>query len=130
MKAKTLILFGFLSVLLFSCQPYDDGPKISLRSADAKFQQVWLLNSIEYSSGSVVTPSTSIKYEFKEDGNLIITTDGDEFDATWQIKDKTNLTITYSETSSEEYKILRLSKTDLWIELSSGLFTNKFISVD
>jgi hypothetical protein len=121
-----VISIGFL--FLSSCQPYEDGPKISFKSADARFQKTWVLNKIVNSDGTEITPSVSSYYEFKEGGDLTITTGGDVSEASWEITDKTKLKLTYSVIGYDEFEIKRLSSKDLWLEEKAGLYVNKFIS--
>lgn len=124
-------IYGFLATVLLvfnSCQPYEDGPKISLRSVDGRLHQTWILKNIVNSDGSEVSPSVDKSYEFKDNGQVIISTDGLDEVYSYELNDKTDLKITYSQTSFDELKIKRLSKTDLWLEDSSGLYENRFIS--
>ncbi|MBN2682345.1 MAG: hypothetical protein JXR58_07540 [Bacteroidales bacterium] len=127
MKNISIILL-LTGIIISSCQPYEDGPKISLKSADSRFQQTWVLSKIVNSDGTEITPTTSSYYEFKENGILIITTGGDVFEANWEITDKTKLKLSYSEIGFDEFEIKRLSSKDLWLEEKAGLYVNKFIS--
>lgn len=128
MKNFIQIIFFAGILILSSCQPYEDGPKLSLKSADARFQKTWVLSKIVNSDGTEITPTISSYYEFKEGGELVITTSGDVSEATWEITDKTKLKLTYSEIGFDEFEIKRLSSKDLWLEEKAGLYVNKFIS--
>ena len=113
-----------------SCGKYEDGPKISLLPKSARLIGAWKIDEM-YKDGvsQTVTADQKDDYiEFKKGGVLSVTIVSSgmttTFSGTWSFTaNKANLKIVYSGsvfgipfTSDEEYTILRLTSSELWVE--------------
>lgn len=132
-----LVMIAFVAV---SCGKYEEGPKFSLASKNARLINTWKIDEI-YKNGATQTVTADEKddyYEVKKDGVLSFTyiTSGltSTFTGTWEFTaDKANLRLTYSGsilgiplTSDEEYTILRLTSDELWLEQVEGSNTFEY----
>lgn len=75
---KNLLLISFGVFLLASCQPYDDGPSVSLRGKEARFKGLWELSSIKVNeidyTGQYLYNSMFVRFYIKKiDKDFIMT---------------------------------------------------------
>ena len=136
MKSMTKILMAIvaLSFVVASCGKYEEGPKISLASKEARVINVWALDA-EFENGVEQTLTAEDKddyIEFMKDGKAVIswvyggtTTD---IDATWELSDDKEQLIMYmtyemggtTYTDTTESTILKLKSNEMWLEQVDG----------
>ncbi|MGD9492104.1 MAG: lipocalin family protein [Bacteroidales bacterium] len=132
-----LVMIAFVAV---SCGKYEEGPKISLASKNARLINTWKINEI-YKNGTTqtVTADQQDDYiEVKKDGLMSVTYISSGYTTTyagtWEFTaDKANLRLKYVGsllgipfTSDEEYTILRLTSDELWLEQIEGSNTFEY----
>lgn len=133
---QSFILLSFY-LIINSCSPYEEGPKISLRSKQARITGTWHAESYTRSGedvlkivyGSLVT-TTDFEFVVKDNGDytqkyVITTSSGsssysvtNEFKGNWQFNaDKTQLLLqAEGETESIAWDILQLKNSTLHIK--------------
>lgn len=131
------VLFSFLAV---SCGKYEEGPKISLASKNARLINTWKIDEV-FKNGAAQTVTADEKddyYEVKKDGVLSVTFVSSGYTmtyaGTWEFTaDNANLRLAYTGsllgipfTSDEEYTILRLTSDELWLEQVEGSNTFEY----
>lgn len=132
MKIKNILLGGALLSLfvLPSCNKYEEGPGVSLRSKTERVSNTWMIDQA-FRNGEEVTDEYD---EF----TLRTTKDGDaelaaiysagsfsfeyETDGTWSFKDnKETLELDFeNDDADNSYQILRLAEDELWIRENGG----------
>ncbi|MCF6242132.1 MAG: hypothetical protein L3J74_12400 [Bacteroidales bacterium] len=125
-KQKNIQYIVFLiSILLFSCSKFEDGPKISLLSKNKRISRIW---KVEYS----INLSTNIEHsadfdgwtlEFSKDGtynqNIIYGETQNLINGNWEFIGDNQIRLNFNSASGEQiafYTILRLSKKELWLK--------------
>ena len=126
---KLSLLFAVAAMFVFAgCGKYEDGPGFSLLSRKARIVGEWELDKYLYDNvdetASVMDGLTSFNWKFDTDGDLTITvSDGVDTQSsamTWAFaNDDADLNLTYNG-STDTYKILRLTNSEVWFE------TNEF----
>lgn len=132
-----LALFSFVAT---SCGKYEEGPKISLASKNARLINTWKIDEV-FKNGAAQTVTADEKddyYEVKKDGVLSVTFVSSGYTmtyaGTWEFTaDNANLRLAYTGsllgipfTSDEEYTILRLTSDELWLEQVEGSNTFEY----
>lgn len=124
MKFKIVFLAVVGSLFLItSCGKYEDGPGFSLRTKKSRLTGEWTLE--EYDNQPV--SGYTVKWEFKKDGSWeeFYSDDTDTYtdkgDWEWEDK-KREIEISYDDASygKLDWKILRLTNKELWLEDSDG----------
>ncbi|MEO1713745.1 MAG: hypothetical protein AAFU60_10485 [Bacteroidota bacterium] len=116
------------TVLMTSCNPYEDGPLISIQSKAARIANTWQVASAIESDGTDITESFSDdQWTFNKEGDAtVITKEAGvtlTFGGEWDLESDDEifeltisgeiLSIPFSTT--DEYTILRLSNTEFWL---------------
>jgi hypothetical protein len=132
MKKLSILFAAFAVMFLVSCGKYEDGPGFSLRSKAGRVAGSWtydkaFINNVDvtslfYSSDVIST------LEFTKDGAYTETetyagqtdTDGGKWEFT---NSDENIKITYNDGYVNEYKILRLTNTEMWWSETDGTDT-------
>lgn len=126
------IMFASLALvatlLMTSCNPYEDGPLISLQSKAARIANTWVIASATDADGTDKTQSFSDdQWTFNKDGDATVSSTEAgvtlTFEGEWNLRDDDEtfqltisgeiLGIPFSDT--ENYTILRLSNTEFWL---------------
>jgi len=126
---KTLMLVLLACLILGSCNKYDEGPSLSLRSKTHRLCGTWSLSEI-YINNLLQPAGTPSSWEIKTNGSCTRTsTDAysqaeTTISGTWAFNnDKTIVDITWeipslSMTIIENWTVLRLKEKELWLEAS------------
>ena len=138
--SKILVAVIAIAFVAVSCGKYEEGPKFSLASKNARLINTWKIDEI-YKNGASQTVTADQKDDYveaKKDGVLSVTYVSSGFTTTytgtWEFTaDKANLRLTYTGsllgipfTSDEEYTILRLTSDELWLEQVEGSNTFEY----
>ena len=138
--SKITALIVMIAFVAVSCGKYEEGPKFSLASKNARLINTWKIDEI-YKNGASQTVTADQKDDYveaKKDGVLSVTYVSSGFTTTytgtWEFTaDKANLRLTYTGsllgipfTSDEEYTILRLTSDELWLEQVEGSNTFEY----
>ncbi|KAF5035777.1 hypothetical protein DSECCO2_582030 [anaerobic digester metagenome] len=131
---KILMAVVALAFVAASCGKYEEGPKISFASKEARIINIWSLDA-QFENGVEQTLTAEDKddyIEFMKDGKAVIswvyggtTTD---IDATWELSDDKEQLIMYmtyemmgtTYTDTTESTILRLKSNEMWLEQVDG----------
>lgn len=133
-------LFLTLLFINFSCKKYEEGPSVSLRSAESRLEGTWVLDRY-YVNGQDETDSLMIsdyKETFNKDDSFrrsFVDYNGDTTiqEATWEFaenKKVINLLIPYNNSISIiAFDILRLKNKELWykMELNGDIYEYQLI---
>lgn len=132
---KTPLLFAFFAMLLLvSCGKYEDGPGFSLLSRKTRVAGKWdldkyFLNNVDETT-SFMDGITSLEWKFDKDGDLTITaSDGTNTQSsagTWAFANNdADMNLTFNG-STETYKILRLTNSEFWFQITTFGETEEF----
>jgi len=122
---KTIIVLILIYSLSLSCSKFEDGPTLSFISAKARISREW---KVEYVKNLSTGITHSADYEgwlftLDKNGSFIKTEpynlSENTFNGEWELIGKNILRIEYIAASGsiiEFYKILRLTKKELWLE--------------
>jgi len=131
---KSLLGFTFISVLLFSCGKYEEGPSFSLVTKKNRVANTWKIDKV-YVDDVDRTSLFSVlidgyKIEFTKDDKVTETLTsilGTHTNyGTWEFGgSKETLHVTISG-SKAIYRILRLSSSEMWLEEVTG--GNKYVT--
>jgi hypothetical protein len=120
MKTKNLlfILVALLFVTFVGCKKYDDGPTISPWPKKWRVINTWKVKET-VASGVTVASTSSDTYQFKGNGDYIITSGSTSTTGTWDFGSKKETLKTTFTTGSfsftGESKIMRLTSNELWL---------------
>ena len=119
----TTLLFAGLLIFGTSCNKYENGPKLSLRTKKARVVNTWKLteatdgddNITEFSAGATITINKD--ESFKTGGETKLGPVQEE-KGTWEFSDdKTKLILTYDGvTLPTKWTITKLKNDELWLE--------------
>ncbi|MFL5752160.1 MAG: lipocalin-like domain-containing protein [Bacteroidia bacterium] len=123
-----IITIGLTSV---SCNKYEDGPKLSLRTKKARLSGDWkiekvLYNGTDVTSSSVAFLGSNYELDLEKDGKLKESGNGFSYTGTWKLgEDKDDVEFKYdnnpgSATGEESYRILKLKNKELWLKHTSS----------
>lgn len=129
---KPLIwVFIFSALLITSCEKYEDGPRISLKSKKERAANSWRIGA-KYKNGTEETLSSSDvenKLILDKEGFVTLVTAGNYFSSstpgTWTFSDdkKTLQIVIYEPTgpttsspTTTNYTILKLKEKELWLK--------------
>jgi hypothetical protein len=126
MKTKNLLLIlgAFLFITFTGCKKYDDGPTVSPWPKKWRVVNTWKVE--KYIIGNISqTVSGNDTYEYKGNGDYIITSGSTSYTGSWEFGSKKETLITtfpagLGLSSSSESKILRLTSGELWLTDDSG----------
>ena len=128
MKKVNLVITTALSIVVLSvasCGKYEDGPKISLRSKEARLcDKTWVLESVNMAGMNMSTEEilmeegSEFQMELKKDGTLTFTDNMGMNPETgkWQFQEKDSQFKVYGidSTASDVNTITRLTNKELW----------------
>jgi len=138
--SKITVLLIMVAFVAVSCGKYEEGPKISLASKNARLINTWKIDEV-FKNGAAQTVTADEKddyYEVKKDGVLSVTFVSSGYTmtyaGTWEFTaDNANLRLAYTGSllgipfsSDEEYSILRLTSDELWLEQVEGSNTYEY----
>ncbi|HBS85552.1 MAG: hypothetical protein A2W91_17225 [Bacteroidetes bacterium GWF2_38_335] len=127
---RNTLLFILISILIFSCSKYEDGPNITFRSSQKRLENgTWHSQTLIYKSTESDIPDMYL-VDFSldgYDGYYDIVIGGDQLSGTCRLTEENTriefLTTTDTtgidtipETILSSWKILRLKNKELWIE--------------
>lgn len=131
---KIIVSIIAFSFLIASCGKYEEGPSLSLRSKKARIAGEWKIESV-YQDGTDITTEynalvgSDATFHIEKSGTYHIHYTGGEDEGTWAFKDgKDEVTFTSGETGSEpeDYHILKLKNTEMWLQHHHGDETLEF----
>ena len=120
MKKLSILFAAFAVLFLVSCGKYEEGPGISLRSKASRIDGSWKVEKYTEDGADLTSDYASLTFEFTKDGSFTISDTylGQVFSETgsWELtSNDEDLTFTFSDGTTEAYKILRLTNSDFWI---------------
>jgi len=110
MKTPIYIILALaFSLALPGCSPYEEGPKISLRTKKARITGTWkLVNTIGWTTSEVRF------WNLERDGSYLEESGSYFEDGTWEFRgDKDELYIFESDGNLDKFEILRLKNSEL-----------------
>ena len=111
---KLLLLSVLFSSLIFSCKKDNASPDQAIKnSLLGKWNQTQTGVEVPLGSPELLSPSSGITYEFLENGNLIITTNGVSATYTWSNVDASTIKYTLGGSNDIFYTIEQLDATSL-----------------
>ncbi len=124
-KTLKLATVLFASLLIFgtSCNKYEDGPKLSLRTKKARMVNTWEVTEAKDGDSDITEFSEGATITLDKEGNY--KTGGEtklgpvqETEGTWEFSsDKTRLILTEKgATLPEKWTITRLKNDELWLK--------------
>jgi len=127
---RIAVIFFALSFVAFgfnSCTTYEEGPEFSLLPAEMRIKGSWVQEAMYINDQ--LQENTTFKLEFilQKDGSGTRNTKLESFttsdDIEWKLSDdkKTLLVKKPSETEWDDFKILRLTTNELWLEEDTGI---------
>lgn len=108
-----------------SCNKYEDGPGISLRSAESRVANTWEVEKYIDSDGTETAgDSNDPVYTMTKDGEITITDGSFTLDGEWSLREDDtvlrNEFVFFGSASVVDYTILRLANNELWLEDADG----------
>ena len=136
----TSLLFATALLLATSCNKYENGPGLSLRTKKARLANTWELTESIDGNTDISEYTKGITLTIDKDGNFSFggkTPQGAqaEGEGTWEFSsDKTTLILTETgATIPDKWVITKLKNDELWLEKSQSSSTQasqKFIGLD
>lgn len=118
MKNPYLLFVSFALLFFISCGKYEDGPGISLRSKASRIDGSWKVEKYTEDGADLTSDYASLTFEFTKDGSYTVSDTylGQLETGSWELtSNNEDLTFTFSDGTTEAYKILRLTNSDFWI---------------
>jgi hypothetical protein len=120
MKKLSILFAAFAVLFLVSCGKYEDGPGISLRSKASRIDGSWKVEKYTEDGTDFTSDYATLTFEFTKDGSFTISDNylGQVYSETgsWELtSNDEDLTFTFSDGTTDVYKILRLTNSDFWI---------------
>jgi hypothetical protein len=119
MKSKIFSIV-ILSLFLFACSKYQDGPIISFRSKKVRLEGSWKYDAIIYEDQDLTVtdhmPDTVMS--FTKSGGY---SDNYGYTGTWKFTGSVNLTVIKSNNNinfEKTWEITKLSNTQLWLRIN------------
>jgi hypothetical protein len=116
-----MIIAVFFAASFTSCDPYEDGPTITLATKVSRASNTWILEKVLQNEVDVTQyyNTTTDYFEFTEAGTSIYYGSSGSFNGTWAL-DGTGDNITeiwtiLFITSTDTRKILRLTSDEMWL---------------
>jgi hypothetical protein len=132
MKKLSILFAAFAVMFLVSCGKYEDGPGFSLRSKAGRVAGSWTYDKVFINDVDVTSllfdADATYTLDFTKDGGYKSTESyaGQTYsdDGKWEFTNSDeNIKITDSDGYVEEYKILRLTNTEMWWSETDGTDT-------
>ena len=120
MKKLSILFAAFAVFFLVSCGKYEEGPGLSLRSKASRIDGSWKVEKYTEDGTDLTSDYATLTFEFTKDGSFTISDNylGQVFSETgsWELtSNNEDLTFTFSDGTTDVYKILRLTNSDFWI---------------
>jgi len=113
-----LLLTGIACATL-SCSKYEDGPKFSLLTKKMRLTRSWDAKELVYDGGASVVDSSNDLLTFENNGDAHYSIGAFSVYGSWDFSDEKDLIrVTYGGTT-DELKILRLTKKELWLRTNN-----------
>lgn len=115
MKKLSLILTLALIIGAISCNKYENGPSVSLKSKKSRVANIWIIDEYIDADGEIEKEDDSETYEFSKDGNVTVSYDGDSEKGKWEFRnDKESIAFIFNG-DEEVYLITKLKEKEFWI---------------
>jgi len=135
-KFKIIISFLFAAIIFSGCNKYEDGPAISLLSAEKRIDGTYTLDKYYINDQELTLTDINIseyKVTYNKDGSGTRTINGLKSDIQWEFDDKKEnirekeqgLTGEWSSWGNYR-KLLKLTKDEIWILDESDLESSEF----
>jgi len=129
---KKLLLIVITLIIAFTgCKKYSDGPTFSPWPKKWRVVNTWKEEK-EISGGVTVSINNSDTYQYKRNGDFIVTSGSTSFTGTWAFGSKKETLITTFTggmgSLSTTSKILRLTSKEMWLTDDSGNTETHFVS--
>ena len=117
----------FISVILFSCAKYEDGPAFSVRSKKERISNTWEIDKVLIDGIQVSSDFSRFKFDFSNDNSAIVSylIDDDElveYFGSWSLLEEDQFQYAVQGDSlgiqsiiEENWKIRRLKEVEFWI---------------
>ncbi len=120
-----LLAVAVAGTSLTSCNKYEEGPGLSIRTAKQRITNTWEVEKYVDADGTETAGTADdATMTITKDGEFTVTDGSFSITGTWAFDDsKENITTTYSfggSNISSTSKIVRLSMTELWLEDEDG----------
>lgn len=118
MKKLSILFAAFAVLFLVSCGKYEEGPGISLRSKASRIDGSWKVEKYTEDGADFTSDYASLTFEFTKDGSYTVSDAylGQLETGSWELtSNNEDFTFTFSDGTTEAYKILRLTNSDFWI---------------
>lgn len=123
--AKHLTIL-FISVILFSCAKYEDGPAFSVRSKKERISNTWQIDKVLIDGIQVSSDFSRFKFDFSNDNSAIVSYLIDdelvEYFGSWSLLEEDQFQYAVQGDSlgiqsiiEENWKIRRLKEVEFWI---------------
>jgi hypothetical protein len=131
MKITTITTLALTLVFaLSSCNKYEEGPKLSLKSKKARISNEWVIEKATRNGEDVTSSYDEFTLQMMDDGDANLAalyTFGNfsyeyETQGTWMFTDsKNNLKLDFEDNDADqEYQILKLKTDELWLRELGG----------
>ncbi len=137
LKTTTFALLTLTLVLFASCQPYPDGPLISLMSRADRVANNWKVGQAIDNGTEVTTNYNQYNLNLTKAGAASLTAKyvvlGTNFDfttnGTWSfISNNSKITFNFDNNDADGvYQILRLTETEMWLKKDAGTLELHFV---
>lgn len=128
MKFIKILGIGVITTIaLSSCNKYEDGPIVSLKSKKARVENTWVVAEATNEGNDVTSTYDRFELYLSIDGDATLEAEyqlGDiqvttSTDGTWSFNNnKEDLILDYeNDDADEEYQILKLSSDELWLRV-------------
>lgn len=139
-KFKLLFVVAVIASLVFSsCKKYEEGPSLTLRSRTSRLTGEWKITK-EAENGSAQTFDANARIKIEKGGAYTFSStylsQPVSMTGTWEFtSDDEKIKFTYTSggyTSSDEWTIMRLSNSELFLEQQDGndLYRTEYEKVD
>ena len=116
----------FISVILFSCAKYEDGPAFSVRSKKERISNTWEIDKVLIDGIQVSSDFSRFKFDFSNDNSAIVSYLIDdelvEYFGSWSLLEEDQFQYAVQGDSlgiqsiiEENWKIRRLKEVEFWI---------------
>lgn len=130
MKNLKIAAAVLATVVLASCNKYEEGPAVSLRTKKARVENTWKIGQALRNGDDVTSDYDEYTLRLTKDGDANLAalyTAGNfsyetETDGTWEFKNsKENIFLNFTDDDFDrEYQILKLENDDMWIREIGG----------
>ncbi len=121
------IAISFLALSFNSCTTYEEGPGFTLLPAEMRIKGSWVQEALYINDQLQENTTFKLEFIFQKDGigtrNTRIGSLSASDEIEWKLSDdkKTLLVKKTSDTEWDDFKILRLTSNELWLEEDTGI---------